>query len=163
MYYKIVGVPVTDLSSVFINFSCYIQRDESKWLMDSGCSKHVMSHKANFIKYMPITRPGKAEIANKKELDILGVGTITLRHTMMDRTLSNITLVQVLYCMFQPQTGDFTLPALLQRRDVKHIGLGTAMMFILQMVQNLLLELTEWPPGCFLLRHKSYGKKIPRQ
>ena len=86
--------------------------------------------------YMPITSPGKAEIANKKELDILGVGTITLRHTMMDRTLSNITLVQVLYCMFQPQTGDFTLPALLQRRDVKHIGLGTAMMFILQMVQN---------------------------
>ena len=38
---KIVNIPMTDYSSKSINFSCYIQRDESKWLMDLGCSRHI--------------------------------------------------------------------------------------------------------------------------
>ena len=64
---KIVNIPMTDYSSKSINFSCYIQRDESKWLMDLGCSRHIMSHKADYIKYTPFTSPGKTEIANKKK------------------------------------------------------------------------------------------------
>ena len=94
---RVVDVPESDFSSESINFSCYIQKEMSKWLMDSGCSKHVMSHIANYIEYMPFNIPGKAEIADKKELDILGVGTIAIRHKMMDGNKSNITLSQVLF------------------------------------------------------------------
>ena len=64
----------------------------NEWLMDSGCSKHVTSHITDYIEYMPFDSPGKAEIADKKELDILGVGTIAILHTMMDGKISNITL-----------------------------------------------------------------------
>ena len=69
----------------------------SKWLIDSGCSKHVMSHITNFIEHMPFNSPGKAEITDKKELEILRVGTIVLCHQMRDGNISNITLVQVLF------------------------------------------------------------------
>ena len=65
--------------------------------MDSGCSKHVMSHKADYIEYTTFDSPGKAEITDKKELDILGVGTIAIHHKMMDGKISNITLSQVLF------------------------------------------------------------------
>ena len=65
--------------------------------MDLGCSKHVTSHIANYIEYTPFDSPGKAEIADKKELDILGVGTIAIRHEMMDGKISNIMLLQVLF------------------------------------------------------------------
>ena len=94
---KIAHVPNSDFSSESINFSCYVQKEMSKWLMDLGCSRHVTSHITDFIKYMPFNSPGKAEIADKKELDILGVGTIAIHHTMMDRNISNITLLQVLF------------------------------------------------------------------
>ena len=94
---KIVDVLESDFSSESINFSCYVQNEMSEWLMDSGCSKHVMSHIANYIEYTPFDSPGKAEIADKKELDILGVGTIVIRHKMMDGKISNITLSQVLF------------------------------------------------------------------
>ena len=69
----------------------------SKWLIDSGCSKHIMSHITNYIEYTPFNSPGKAEIADKKELDILGVGTIAICHKMMDGKDSNISLSQVLF------------------------------------------------------------------
>ena len=65
--------------------------------MDLGCSKHVMSHIANCIEYTPFDSPGKAEIADKKELDILRVGTIVICYKMMDGKKSNITLSQVLF------------------------------------------------------------------
>ena len=65
--------------------------------MDSGSSKHVTSHMADYIEYTPFNSPGKAEIADKKELDILGVGTIAIRHKMMDGKISNIMLLQVLF------------------------------------------------------------------
>ena len=94
---KIVDVLESDFSSESINFSCYIQKEMSKWLMDSGCSKHVTSHITDYIEYTPFDSPGKAEITDKKELDILGVGTIVIRHTMMDGNISNITLSQVLF------------------------------------------------------------------
>ena len=68
---QIVDVLKSDFSSESINFSCYVQKEMSEWLMDSGCSKHVTSHIADFIEYTPFDSPGKAEIADKKELDIL--------------------------------------------------------------------------------------------
>ena len=94
---NVVNVPESDFSSESINFSCYVQKEMSKWLMDSGCSKHVTSHIANYIEYTPFDSPGKAEIADKKEQDILGVGTIAIRHKMMDSKDSNISLLQVLF------------------------------------------------------------------
>ena len=67
--------------------------------MDLGCSKHVMSHRTDYIEYTytPFDSPGKAEIADKKELDILRVGTIVICHKMMDGKESNISLSQVLF------------------------------------------------------------------
>ena len=94
---KIVDVPESDFRSESINFSCYIQKEMGEWLMDLGCSKHVMSHITDFIEYTPFNSPGKAEIADKKELDILGVGTIALCHQMRDGNISNITLAQVFF------------------------------------------------------------------
>ena len=46
---KITDVPESDFSSESINFSCYIPKEMSEWLMDSGCSKHVTSHITNYI------------------------------------------------------------------------------------------------------------------
>ena len=94
---KITDVPESYFSSESINFSCYVRKEMSKWLMDSGCSKHVTSHIADYIEYTPFDSPGKAEIADKKELDILGVGTIAICHKMMDGKDSNISLSQVLF------------------------------------------------------------------
>ena len=94
---KITDVPESDFSSESINFSRYVWKEMSEWLMDSGCSKHVMSHRTDYIEYTPFDSPGKAEIADKKELDILGVGTIAIRHKMMDGKESNISLSQVLF------------------------------------------------------------------
>ena len=65
--------------------------------MDSGCSKHVTSHIADYIEYTPFDSPGKAEITDKKELDILRVGTIVIHHRMLDGKESCITLSQVLF------------------------------------------------------------------
>ena len=94
---KIVDVPESNFSSESINFSCYVQKEMSEWLMDSSCSKHDTSHITDYIEYTPFNSPGKAEIADEKELDILGVGTIAIHHTMMDRNISNIMLAQVLF------------------------------------------------------------------
>ena len=94
---KVVDVPESDFSSESINFSCYVWKEMSEWLMDSGCSKHVMSHIANYVEYTPFGSPGKAGIADKKERDILGVGTIAIRHKMMNGKESNISLSQVLF------------------------------------------------------------------
>ena len=52
---NVVDVPESDFSRESINFSCYILKEMSEWLMDSGCSKHVMSHIADFIEYSPST------------------------------------------------------------------------------------------------------------
>ena len=93
---KITDVPESDFNSESINFSCYVRKEMSEWLMDSGCSKHITSHLTDYIEYTHFNSPGKAEIADKKELDILGVGTIAIRHKMMDGKESNISLSQVL-------------------------------------------------------------------
>ena len=94
---KVVDVPESDFSSESINFSCYVRKEMSEWLMDSGCSKHVMSHIADYVAYTPFGSPGKAEMADKKERDILRVGTIVIHHKMTNGKESNISLSQVLF------------------------------------------------------------------
>ena len=56
---NITDVPETDYSSESINFSCYVQSETSEWLMDSGCSKHVTSHIADYIGIHPSTALGR--------------------------------------------------------------------------------------------------------
>ena len=94
---KITDVLDSDFSSESINFSCYVRKEMSEWLMDSRCSKRITSHITDYIEYTPFNSPGKAEIADRKELDILGVGTIAIHHKMMDGKDSNISLSQVLF------------------------------------------------------------------
>ena len=40
---------VSDCES--IDFSCYVLRENSEWLMDSGCNRHVMSHLEDNVSY----------------------------------------------------------------------------------------------------------------
>ena len=87
--------------------------------MDSGCSKHVTSHITDYIEYMPFNSPGKAEIADKKELDILGVGTIAICHKMWTAKRATLDYRKCYSC--QPQMGDSIRPRLRRRRGVKHI------------------------------------------
>ena len=80
-----------------IDFSCYILRENSKWLMDSGCNRHVTSHLDDYVSYQRFSKPGSAEIANKQELPILGMGIVIIKHICTDGKHVNIRLDNVLY------------------------------------------------------------------
>ena len=80
-----------------IDFSCYVLRENSEWLMDSGCNRHVTSHLEDYVSYQQFSKPGSAEIANKEELPILGMGIVIIKHIRTDRKHINIRLDNVLY------------------------------------------------------------------
>ena len=80
-----------------IDFSCYVLRENSEWLMDLGCNRHVMSFIENYVSYQRFVKPGNAEIANKEELPILGMGTVIIKHHHTDGLKVNIRLDNVLY------------------------------------------------------------------
>ena len=80
-----------------IDFSCYVLRENSEWLMDLGCNRRVMSHLEDYISYQHFVKPGSAEIANKEELPILGMGIVMIKHYHTDGKHTNIRLDNVLY------------------------------------------------------------------
>ena len=80
-----------------IDFSCYVLQENSKWLMDSGCNKHVTSHLEDYVSYQRFSKPGNAEIANKEELPIVGMGIVIIKHIRTDGKHINIRLDNVLY------------------------------------------------------------------
>ena len=80
-----------------IDFSCYVLRENSEWLMDSGCNRHVTSHLEDYVSYQRFSKPGSAEIANKEELPILGMGIVIIKHICTDGRHINIRLDNVLY------------------------------------------------------------------
>ena len=80
-----------------IDFSCYVLRENSEWLMDSGCNRHVTSHLEDYVSYQRFVKPGSAEIANKEELPILGMGIVVIKHYHTDGKHTNIRLDNVLY------------------------------------------------------------------
>ena len=65
--------------------------------MDSGCNRHVTSHLEDYVSYQRFSRPGSAEIANKTELPILGMGIVIIKHICTDGKQINIRLDNVLY------------------------------------------------------------------
>ena len=65
--------------------------------MDSGCNRHVTSHLEDYVLYQHFVKPGSAEIANKEELPILGMGIVIIKHYHTDGKHSNIRLDNVLY------------------------------------------------------------------
>ena len=65
--------------------------------MDSGCNRHVTSHLEDYVLYQHFVKPGSAEIANKEELPILGMGIVIFKHHHTDGTQMNIRLDNVLY------------------------------------------------------------------
>ena len=79
-----------------IDFSCYIVRENSEWLMDSGCNRHVMSHLEDYVSYQQFSKPGNAEIADKTEQPILGMGIVIIKHIRTDGKHINIRLDNVL-------------------------------------------------------------------
>ena len=79
-----------------IDFSWYVLRENSEWLIDSGCNRHVTSHLDDYVSYQQFSRPGNAEIANKQELLILGMGIVIIRHIRTDGKHINIRLDNVL-------------------------------------------------------------------
>ena len=80
-----------------IDFSCYVLQENSEWLMDSGCNRHVMSHLEDYILYQRFVKPGSTEIANKEELPILGMGIVIFKHHHTDGKHTNIRLDNILY------------------------------------------------------------------
>ena len=94
---SITNVPESIFSDESINFSCYVLTQLSNWLMDLDYSKHVINKKANFVEYQDITHFRKAELADKKVLDIHGVGTVALCHQMKNGKESQISLEAMLY------------------------------------------------------------------
>ena len=65
--------------------------------MDSGYNRHVTSYLEDYVSYQRFVRPGSAEIANKEELPILGMGIVIIKHHHTDGKHTNIRLVNVLY------------------------------------------------------------------
>ena len=65
--------------------------------MDSGCNRHVTSHLEDYVSYQRFSKPGSAEIANKEELPILGMGIVIIKHIRTDGKHTNIRLDNVLY------------------------------------------------------------------
>ena len=80
-----------------IDFSCYVLRENSKWLMDLGCNRHVTSHLEDYISYQRFVKPGSAEMANKEKLPILGMGIVIIKHYLTNGKHTNIRLGNVLY------------------------------------------------------------------
>ena len=80
-----------------IDFSCYILWENSEWLIDLGCNRHVTSYLEDYVSYQQFVKPGNAEIANKQELPILGMGIVIFKHYHTDGTYINMRLDNVLY------------------------------------------------------------------
>ena len=80
-----------------IDFSCYVLRENSEWLIDSGCNRHVTSYLEDYVSYQRFVKPGNAEIAYKQELPILGMGIVIFKHYYTDGTHINMRLDNVLY------------------------------------------------------------------
>ena len=80
-----------------IDFSCYVLQENSEWLMDLGCNRHVTSHLEDYVSYQRFVKPGSAEIANKEELPILGMGIFMIKHYHTDGKHTIIKLDNLLY------------------------------------------------------------------
>ena len=65
--------------------------------MDLGCNRHVTSHLEDYVSYQRFGKPGSAEIANKEELLILGMGILIIKHIRTDGKHINIRLDNVVY------------------------------------------------------------------
>ena len=130
--------------------------------MDLGCSKHVTSHIADYIEYTPFDSPGKAEIADKKELDILRVGTIAIRHEMMDGKKSNITLSQVLFV--PTANGRFYSTTFTMEKGCKAHQMKERHDVYSSDGTKFITGTRKATSGLFFFKaEKSYGNKIPRQ
>ena len=56
-----------------------------------------MSYLEDYVLYQRLVKPGNAEIANKQELPILGMGIVIFKHYHTDGTYINMRLDNVLY------------------------------------------------------------------
>ena len=56
-----------------------------------------MSYLEDYVSYQRFVKPGNAEIANKQELPILGMGIVIFKHYHTDGTYINMRLDNVLY------------------------------------------------------------------
>ena len=65
--------------------------------MDLGCNRHVTSHLEDYVSYKRFVKAGSAEIANREELPILGMGIVIFKHYHTDGTHTNIRLDNILY------------------------------------------------------------------
>ena len=56
-----------------------------------------MSHLEDYVSYQRFVKPGSAEMANKEELTILGMGIVIIKHYLTNGKHTNIRLDNVLY------------------------------------------------------------------
>lgn len=69
----------------------------TKWMCDTGCTRHVTNNMQDFTEYQPFSKPGKARIGDGSEIPIIGYGKVKLNHINSRREHVEIILDEVLY------------------------------------------------------------------
>ena len=74
---SIVEVPeLSTFHSESNDFSCYVKGGVVEWLLDSGCTEHVTPVKSDLHSYREFNLKGKAEITDRKYINIKGMGMV---------------------------------------------------------------------------------------
>lgn len=61
------NVPVVERESITVSlYASNAAQDQSKWMIDSGCTQHISPHKGDFFHYHEFTEPGYAKTADPK-------------------------------------------------------------------------------------------------
>jgi hypothetical protein len=80
---------------------------ENKWLMDSGCSKHMTENKKWFSNPTPLSHKEHVTFGDSKKCKVLGTGIIKVNDYF---TLNDVTLVDKLrynlFFVYQPVDVD---------------------------------------------------------
>jgi hypothetical protein len=77
-------------------FAASVGQTSSAWLLDSGASSHMSSHRNEFIEYRTLDTPINISIANGSKLSAVGIGSVRI-------TLPNKERVRIEEVLFVPQ------------------------------------------------------------
>ncbi|KAL7372982.1 hypothetical protein ABVT39_025155 [Epinephelus coioides] len=70
---------------------------QTEWLIDSGASKHMTSHKECLQDYQHFSEPQSVKLGDGRVVDALGLGYIKLRMTFKVSDVKTVTMYDVLY------------------------------------------------------------------
>ena len=68
-----------DLKFESCNITLFVEGEENKWYIDSGCSKHMIGDKDKFISYNALEKENNVTFGNDSLVVIKGKGSIFLK------------------------------------------------------------------------------------